>query len=85
MPDDWDEFSVLRVFRNIKYQIHVHRIGKGNDVKVIADGIELQSNIIPLPPNDVSIVNVTVEIGCVAKVPLVQQNKRISTKKSALR
>ena len=80
VPDDWSAFSVQRVFRNIKYNIDFHRIGKGNEVKIIVDGVELQSNIIPLPQNNVPLVNVSVELGCLEKVPLIQQEKAKQSK-----
>jgi cellobiose phosphorylase len=50
VPKSWEEFSVSRNFKGVRYDISVVRKGKGNSVRLIVDGSEVKGNIIPTPP-----------------------------------
>ena len=45
IPDDWQEYTVVRRFRGTEFTIHVHRTGQKS---MTADGIPMAGNIIPL-------------------------------------
>ena len=49
VPDDWDDFTVIRRFRGTEYEIHFSR-GEGKGLR--ADGLELSGNIVPISGKD---------------------------------
>jgi cellobiose phosphorylase len=63
VPQDWSEFSVTRRFRNITYEIHVTRIGPGNESALMVDGKSLKGNVVPIPHDSQSKVMVDVKLG----------------------
>jgi cellobiose phosphorylase len=63
VPQDWSEYSVTRRFRNITYEIHITRIGPGNESALIVDGKPLKGNVVPIPPDSQSKVMVDVKLG----------------------
>ena len=58
IPRQWPGFKATRVFRGVTYQISVERVGEGNDVSLEVDGKPQPGNTIPLPPDDVHVVEV---------------------------
>ena len=38
VPESWDSFTVVRVFRGVRYDIQVKRARKGNAVRLVVDG-----------------------------------------------
>jgi cellobiose phosphorylase len=62
IPITWTGFKAIRVFREVKYNISVERIGMGNKSRIFLDNNELQGNYIPLPPPETKEVNVNVKI-----------------------
>jgi cellobiose phosphorylase len=63
IPSTWRGFDAVRVFRGVRYQIHVLRDGPGNIVHLVVDGKEIGGRVIPLPPVGTSEVQVTVHLG----------------------
>lgn len=63
IPENWNGFKAVRVFRGLTYQITVKRIGKGNKVSLKIDGKPISGDIVPLPPKGVNVVNVEVDLG----------------------
>ena len=55
VPDDWNDFTVIRRFRGTEYEIHYSR---GNNKGIRADGIELSGNIVPFSGKDKVMVEV---------------------------
>jgi len=51
IPQDWDGFSVNRVFRGVTYKIKVKRAGPGNSVSLLVAGKLIRGNIVPEPSN----------------------------------
>ena len=56
IPDDWDDFTVIRRFRGTEYTIHVHRTGVSS---LTVDGVPIGDNLIPLTGKDSVSVEVT--------------------------
>ena len=63
IPIVWDNFEVTRIFRGVRYIIHVQRTGVGNDVRLEVAGKPVNGNIIPLPKDGTEEVNVMVALG----------------------
>jgi cellobiose phosphorylase len=49
IPTSWTGFDAVRVFRGVRYEIQVVRIGKGNKVSLIVEGKHISGNVVPLP------------------------------------
>lgn len=49
IPRHWLGFEMVRIFRNVIYQIHVRREGTGNTVSLEVDGQSIEGDVIPLP------------------------------------
>jgi cellobiose phosphorylase len=62
-PTDWKELSARRLFRDVVYDIHMQRVGKGNAVEITVDGKKIDGNTIPLPPKGTKTVKVEVLVG----------------------
>ncbi len=58
-PEEWPGFKAVRVFRGVAYHITVRRAGSGNSISLSVDGMPLEGNIIPLPPEGTKIVRVS--------------------------
>jgi cellobiose phosphorylase len=50
IPRNWKQFSAIRVFEGVRYEISVKRRGKGNRVRLTVDGHAVEGNMIPIPP-----------------------------------
>lgn len=55
IPDDWDEYTVLRKFRGTEFEIHVCR---GSEKGITVDGKAIAGNVVPLPKKDRVMVEV---------------------------
>jgi cellobiose phosphorylase len=62
IPKDWAGFEVVRVFRGVTYKIRVERTGPGNTVVLIVDGQPIDGNVVPLPAEGTSEVEVKVTL-----------------------
>jgi len=62
IPAAWSGFDAVRIFRGVRYKIHVVRKGPGNQAHLIVDGQAIQGTVINIPPKDTSEVQVTVYI-----------------------
>jgi len=49
MPSNWKGFDAVRMYRGVRYFIHVERKGTGNTVQHEVDGQPIEGTIIPLP------------------------------------
>jgi cellobiose phosphorylase len=63
IPEKWDGFTARRMFRGTHYEIHVKRVGPGDQVRVALDGIEIPDRIVPVPKNKGQTVVVNVQVG----------------------
>ena len=63
IPADWPGFKTMRVFRGVRYQVSVERIGPGNTVSLLVDGQSVGGNVVPLPSTDQDTVIVQVALG----------------------
>jgi cellobiose phosphorylase len=63
VPESWGGFSVVRVFRGVRYDIQVERVGKGNAVRLVVDGKAIEGNVISLPADNVNPISVEVQLG----------------------
>jgi cellobiose phosphorylase len=58
LPRGWSGFKARRVFRGVTYHISVERAGDGNAVSLTVDGRATPGNIVPLPQDGRSEVQV---------------------------
>lgn len=63
IPTGWQEFEATRQFRGVAFQIHVHRSGAGNQVRLVVDGQPLDGSVVPLPADGRKTTQVEVTIG----------------------
>jgi len=56
VPDDWNEFTVIRRFRGTEYNIHIRRTG---ETSLCVDGVPVSGNLVPLTDRDAVTVEVT--------------------------
>jgi cellobiose phosphorylase len=63
IPSNWNGFDAVRVFRSVCYNIHVVRLGPGNELYLEVDGQAVTGAVIPLPPPGTQAVQVTVYVG----------------------
>ncbi len=63
IPSDWDGFEAIREFRGVHYDIHVERIGPGNNVQLEVNGLQIRGTVIPLPAPGMRNISVTARIG----------------------
>jgi cellobiose phosphorylase len=61
LPKDWQGFKVTRVFRGVRYDIDVKRIGPSDVVSLTVNGEPVEGTLIPTPEEDR--VNVQVTVG----------------------
>ena len=57
-PTEWEGFSVKRLYQGVRYDITVKRDGKGNSIRLIVDGKNIEGNVVPKPAPGVSEVKV---------------------------
>jgi len=63
IPSDWPGFTATRLFRGVTYHITVERRGPGNAVSLVVDGQPVAGDIVPLPPEGVTEVEVQAWLG----------------------
>ena len=63
VPENWQDFSITRIFRSVRYEIKVERQGPGNQVELLVDGKVLAGTVIPLPASGTKTVDVLVKLG----------------------
>ncbi len=62
LPSKWDGFKVVRIYRGVRYEIKMDRRGQGNSVHLMVDGKPINGNIIPIPQQGKTQVNVLVTL-----------------------
>ena len=62
IPTDWKEFDAVRLYRGVRYLIHVERVGAGNEARLEVDGCPLKGSVVPCPPEGTKTVRVKVII-----------------------
>ncbi|MBM3126864.1 MAG: glycosyl transferase, partial [Chloroflexi bacterium] len=60
---EWETFDATRLFRGVRYVVHVERRGNGNTLRLEVNGKPVQGNIVPPPANNEKEVHVTAFIG----------------------
>jgi cellobiose phosphorylase len=63
MPSEWNGFDAARLFRGVRYDLHVVRKGPGNGVRLEVDGTPIDGTVITPPPAGTKEVRVVVSIG----------------------
>jgi len=63
IPVGWSGFKAQRVYRSVTYHISVERVGPGDSVALVADGLPVAGQIIPLPPAGQAEVKVRALLG----------------------
>ncbi|MBN1319161.1 MAG: glycosyl transferase, partial [Anaerolineales bacterium] len=63
IPAEWDGFDVVRIYRGTRYEIHVGRIGPGNDVRLRVNGEAIEGTVVPIPAGEMDVVRVEARIG----------------------
>ena len=62
IPADWPGFEAVRIFRGVKYQIHVVRKGPGNLARLSVNDHPVSGTVIPIPPAGTISVDVLVTL-----------------------
>jgi cellobiose phosphorylase len=63
MPSTWKGFDATRIFRGVRYDIHVVRLGTGNSLQLEVDGRAVNGTILTPPPVGTKEVRVRVIVG----------------------
>ena len=63
IPQSWDGFTAVRELRGVTFNIDVKRVGRGNAVALTVDGNPVAGNVVPLPTDGKTAVNVQVSLG----------------------
>jgi cellobiose phosphorylase len=63
MPSTWNGFDATRIFRGVRYDIHVVRRGPGNSLQLEVDGRAVDGTVIAPPPAGSKEVQVVVKLG----------------------
>ncbi len=62
IPSSWSGFKAERLYRGVRYDITVERVGPGNTVSLEVDGHAITGNLIPTPGEGTGRVSVLVRI-----------------------
>lgn len=62
IPTAWRGFEAVRMYRGVRYVIHVERVGPGNEVELEVDGKPVDSTIIPIPSVGTQEVHIVVRL-----------------------
>ncbi len=62
IPTSWSGFTATRVFRGTTYRVAVERLGPGNEVSLVVDGVPIAGTVVPLPPKGTEAVQVDVKL-----------------------
>jgi cellobiose phosphorylase len=49
IPTSWQGFDAVRIFRGVRYEIQVVRVGNGNRISLIVEGRHINGKVVPLP------------------------------------
>jgi len=52
IPSSWPGFTATRIFRGVSYKIAIERRGAGNQLKLTANGLPIEGNLVPPPSDD---------------------------------
>jgi cellobiose phosphorylase len=63
VPKSWPGFEAVRKFRGVTYRISVKRKGRGDTVKLVADGKTVKGGVVPVPTDGRKEVKVEAIIG----------------------
>ena len=63
MPSAWTGFDAYRVYRGVRYAIHVERKGMGNKLQLKVDGKTMSGTVIKIPLEGIKEVLVNVSVG----------------------
>jgi cellobiose phosphorylase len=63
LPEDWGGFKAVRLFRGVRYQVDVKRVGPGNQARLEVNGQVIPGNIVSLPKDGGTVVSVRVILG----------------------
>ena len=63
IPDNWQGFTAVRIFRDVSYHITVKRSGPGLVVRLSVDGKSIEGDVVPLPAESKRSVDVVAELG----------------------
>jgi len=58
IPAGWNGFDMVRLYRGVRYEIHVERQGSSNHVCLEVDGQPISGMLIPIPPAGTTAVQV---------------------------
>jgi len=62
VPANWPGFEVKRVFRGVAFDIKVKRAGTGHNVALTVDGQPVAGNVVPLPVDGRTLVQVDITL-----------------------
>jgi cellobiose phosphorylase len=63
VPESWQGFTASRIYRGVRYDIQVKRVGRGNRVRMKVDGKPVKGNVVPLRDNNGKVRKVLVKLG----------------------
>ena len=63
VPEGWKGFNATRLFRGVRYEIQVERIGSGNKSCIEVGGQPVSGSVVPFPAAGVEQVQVHVKVG----------------------
>jgi cellobiose phosphorylase len=63
IPSTWSGFDAIRIYRGVRYKIHVERRGPGNAVQLEVDGKAIDGSVVTLPPAGKEEVQIIVFVG----------------------
>jgi cellobiose phosphorylase len=62
IPSTWNGFEAVRIYRGVRYDIHVVRQGPGNEVELEVDGKIIDGTVIPIPPAGIQKVDIVARL-----------------------
>jgi len=62
IPTTWTHYDAVRVFRGVRYDIHVERVGPGNEVTLEVNGDPVEGTVVPLPEGNIKEVRVVARL-----------------------
>ena len=62
IPSAWSGFDAVRIYRGVRYTIHVERLGPGNQVEMEINGKPVKGDIIPIPPVEIKEMHVVLRL-----------------------
>jgi cellobiose phosphorylase len=62
IPSAWSGFDAVRIYRGVRYTIHVERLGPGNQVEMEINEKPVKGDIIPIPPVEIKEMHVVLHL-----------------------